>query len=228
MKTLIIVAHPNLDESTTQQFLKTAAGVPNVRWHALNEQPLTVADEQQLLRGADRIIFQFPLYWYSAPASLKNWEDTVLTRAFAYPAAGGSLVDKQLGLAISLGQPAAHYAAGEAEQFSISQLTTPYQALAHRLKMNWLPTFIIDQFAYQNEAQKMQLLVDYQRYLTQPLLGHFDAEVDWTIEKLTAVNAQQSGAAKQRLSLIIDQIKQNSVRLDDLQDTLTMLKDGEG
>lgn len=227
MKTLIIVAHPNLDESRTQQFLQAASIDSNVQWHALDNRPLNVAGEQRLLRQADRIIFQFPLYWYSAPASLKNWEDTVLTRAFAYPADGGALIGKQLGLVISLGQPAAHYAAGAPEQFSLSQLTVPYQALAQRLQMTLLPSFIVDQFGYQSETQKMQLLVDYQRYLTQPSLGHFDGEVDWIVTKLAAINAHQNGPEQQRLALIIDQIKQNDATLEGLQDTLTMLKEGE-
>ncbi|WP_369404146.1 NAD(P)H-dependent oxidoreductase [Secundilactobacillus oryzae] len=35
-------------------------------------QPIDVEIEQRLLAENDRIIFQFPLYWYSSPASLKT------------------------------------------------------------------------------------------------------------------------------------------------------------
>lgn len=226
MKTVVIVSHPNIASSSTQQFLKEAAAEPDVTWHVLTDQPLDITAEQALVRDADRLIFQFPLYWYSAPASLKAWEDTVLTRSFTYPSVGGALVGKELGLVISLGQPAAHYAAGAPEQFSVSQLTTPYQALAHRLGMTWLPSFVVDQFGYQTETEKMHLLVDYQRYLTQNPLTHFSDQVNWTLRKLKAVSETQPEADQQKIGLVIDQISQNAATLSDLQDTLALLKDG--
>lgn len=49
MKTLIIMAHPNIAQS---QF--------NRAW-------------QTELKQHDRLIFQFPLYWYSTPPLLKQW-----------------------------------------------------------------------------------------------------------------------------------------------------------
>lgn len=40
--------------------------------------------EQQKLRWADFVIFQFPLWWYSMPAILKGWVDRVYALKFAY------------------------------------------------------------------------------------------------------------------------------------------------
>ena len=77
MKTLVIVAHPQLANSSTESFLKAAAdGENNVMWHEL-KAPFDISQEQELLKSATRIIFQFPLYWYSAPAILKQWLDEV-------------------------------------------------------------------------------------------------------------------------------------------------------
>ncbi|PST49908.1 hypothetical protein COO72_00505 [Bifidobacterium callitrichos] len=37
-----------------------------------------VVAEQKLVEEHDRIVLQFPPYWYSSPAPLKEWEDKVL------------------------------------------------------------------------------------------------------------------------------------------------------
>lgn len=72
-KTLIVVAYPHIADSTTQQFLQAAVHQTSAIWHHIDGlNSLDVQQERQLLAAADRIIFQFPLYWYAAPASLKN------------------------------------------------------------------------------------------------------------------------------------------------------------
>ncbi|MGA4850137.1 NAD(P)H-dependent oxidoreductase [Streptomyces sp. G5(2025)] len=43
-----------------------------------------VAAEQENVRWADAVVFQFPLWWFSAPAILKGWIDRVFTAGFAY------------------------------------------------------------------------------------------------------------------------------------------------
>lgn len=43
-----------------------------------------IAVEQDKLRWADAVIFQFPLWWYSMPAILKGWIDRVYAYGFAY------------------------------------------------------------------------------------------------------------------------------------------------
>ena len=40
--------------------------------------------EQQRLRDHDVVVFMFPLYWYSTPSMLKEWQDLVLEHGWAY------------------------------------------------------------------------------------------------------------------------------------------------
>lgn len=227
IKTLVVVGHPQIEDSSTQQFLKAAADLPDVTWHPLTTFDLTVTDEQQMIERADRIVLQFPLYWYSAPAILKNWLDQVLTRRFAYPDAMGSLIGKELGIAVSLGAPAKNFTAGASESFSLSQIMTPFQALAHKLQMTYLPTFVIDQFGYQSDDMKAKLLISYQRYLTQKRLGHFDDQTNWLINQLTSLIASSPKEKQQQLNLILEQIKNNQATLEDLQTNLKMIHDME-
>ncbi|NYI72534.1 NAD(P)H dehydrogenase (quinone) [Naumannella cuiyingiana] len=44
----------------------------------------TIARHQELLRGAELIVFMFPLWWFGMPAILKGWVDRVYTQGFAF------------------------------------------------------------------------------------------------------------------------------------------------
>ena len=78
MKTLVILSHPEIKESGSQQYLLSS--IPenkNITVHHLEsiypDFNIDVEKEQELLKRHDRIIFQFPFYWYTAPALLKKW-----------------------------------------------------------------------------------------------------------------------------------------------------------
>ncbi|RXJ17605.1 NAD(P)H-dependent oxidoreductase [Lelliottia nimipressuralis] len=47
-------------------------------------QAADIAAEQEKLRWADAVIFQFPLWWFSMPAIMKGWFDRVYANGFAY------------------------------------------------------------------------------------------------------------------------------------------------
>lgn len=75
-KTLVIVAHPNLTTSTINKTWKgRLSQESDITVHDLYATypngTIDVAYEQQLLLEHERIVFQFPLYWYSSPSLLK-------------------------------------------------------------------------------------------------------------------------------------------------------------
>lgn len=219
MKTLILMAHPHVDNSYTQQFLARAAQIENVTWHSLDfSMPFDVAAERNLFLDHDRIIFQFPLYWYSAPASLKEWEDLVLADQFDTM----NFNEKQLGLVISTGQPSDAYERGGTEHFGMGEITTPFQAVALKLGMTFLPPLIISQFAYQTDEEKAQLLIKYQRYLTQEPLNNLQVKITWLISRLNQLELDE--ATKQRVQLIMTELQNGTEQLSDLQDTLALIK----
>ena len=89
MKTLVLFAHPAHRHSRTNRLMLEAArriaGVTIVDLYA--DYPrfeIDVEREQQRLLEHDAIVFQFPLYWYSTPSLLKEWQDLVLEHGFAY------------------------------------------------------------------------------------------------------------------------------------------------
>ena len=80
MKTLVLVFHPHLEKSQVNRKLMDIANetgdVTVIDEYA--EYPdfhINVEREQKLIESHDRIVLQFPFYWYSSPALLKQWED---------------------------------------------------------------------------------------------------------------------------------------------------------
>ena len=84
LRVLVVFAHPAFEASRINLGLYNAIkDLPNLVWHNLYDtypnQLIDVAQEQTLLESCDVLILQHPLYWYSCPALMKNWLDTVLT-----------------------------------------------------------------------------------------------------------------------------------------------------
>ena len=149
MKTLVIAAHPNMEGSTINSAwvkrLRKEEGEITVHdlYAAYPDGKIDVEREQQLLLQHDRIVFQFPFYWYSSPSLLKEWQDVVLAYGWAYGSQGTKLHGKEFMLAISTGGPAAAYQAGGYNHYSMSELTKPFQAMANLTGMRFLPSFTL-------------------------------------------------------------------------------------
>lgn len=60
------------------------AAVDSRRAFDAGRQRPDIALEQDKLRWADVVIFQFPLWWYSMPAIMKGWVERVYANGFAY------------------------------------------------------------------------------------------------------------------------------------------------
>ena len=178
MKTLIVVAHPKIDDSSSQAFFKAGAKlVADATWHPL-VAPFDVQSERALLTQADRIILQFPLYWYQAPSSLPKWLNEVWSVDFA-----NQLKHKQLAAVVTLGRQLQDYQPGAAVGVTLSDLLSPYVALANTCDMTWVPPLVVAQFARMSEAARQSLLIRYQQFLSLPDT-HFSTLSQWWLEAL--------------------------------------------
>ena len=185
-KTLIIMSHPDVAQSSSQQFLLAAIkGEERIQIRHLEsilaEQENNHFDkriERACLQEADRIIFQFPFYWYQCPSVMKQWMDEVLTLNLSQKGK-----KKELGIVVTVGAKKDRYAAGGSVGFGIEELLRPYQALANQLGWNYQTPFIIYQFQYLKETQKQQLLVDYLYYLENGS-HHFSEKEKWMLERM--------------------------------------------
>lgn len=224
MNTLVILSHPNLSESGSQQFLINAVeAYEQVTVHHLESQypdgKIDPQAEHELLKRHQRIIFQFPFYWYSSPSLLKEWQDVVFGGEDFYRQQGTILKGKEFGLVLSVGVSEKEYRAGGREAYTMDELTRPYQAIARHMEMIYLPCFGIHQFAYQSEAKKKQLLIDYQYYLTGRQPASLEHRTNWLVNELRTTNLE---SLPMELS---DKIEAIAVDLKDRQEVLADLKD---
>ena len=147
-KILINFAHPAASRSKINRALRAA--VEHLDGVTLNDLyahypdfMIDVAREQALCESHDIIIFQHPFYWYSTPAIMKEWLDLVLQHGWAYGTTGNALSGKIFLQALSAGGDASTYQPGGLNKFTITELTSPYQATANLCKMTWLPPFAV-------------------------------------------------------------------------------------
>lgn len=115
MKKLVIITHPNINESVINKAWKTMLyqHTDDFRIHSLYDTypDLTydIKKEQELLETHDEIIFQFPIHWFSTPYALKKYVDEVFTYGWAFGPDGDRLKGKKIGFAVSTGGPEESY-----------------------------------------------------------------------------------------------------------------------
>jgi putative NADPH-quinone reductase len=147
-RVLVLFAHPTQERSEVNRPLAQAArGVPGVELVDLyGEYPTLAIDvdrEQARLLAHEVLIFLHPLYWYSTPAILKEWQDLVLEHGFAYGSSGTALQGKVFFSALTAGGPEPAYCAQGYNHSSIRELLRPLEQTALLCGMVYLPPFAL-------------------------------------------------------------------------------------
>jgi putative NADPH-quinone reductase len=134
MKTLVIVAHPDMQTSKmNKRWIAELRRHPG-RYHIHDlyarypDGKIDVQQEQQLLEAFDTIVFQFPFYWFNCTPLLKQWLDEVLTYGWAYGSNSGyKMSGKRIALAVSAGIDEEEYAPGRKYKYTLQQLLSPFE-----------------------------------------------------------------------------------------------------
>ncbi|MCL4640396.1 MULTISPECIES: NAD(P)H-dependent oxidoreductase [Olivibacter] len=134
MKTLIIVIHSDLKHSViNKRWLEELAKYPD-RYvvHDLHQvypdEKLDIINEQQLVEAYDKIVFQFPFYWFNCPPLFKKWLDEVLTHGWAYGKGSSyKLQGKKLAMGITAGIEAEDYHPAGRYKYTLEQLVAPFE-----------------------------------------------------------------------------------------------------
>ncbi len=189
---LVLFAHPSVERSEVNaHLLRATLGrdfVTVVDLYA--EYPdyhIDIDQEQQRLREHDVIVFMFPLFWYSTPAILKEWQDLVLEYGFAYGHEGTELRDKTFLCVLSAGGPQEAYHAGGYNHYTIRELLRPLEQTASLCGMRFVAPFAL--FASRTAVEEERLdehVDDWVRLLDA--LRHDRLDVDAASE-LRTLNA---------------------------------------
>ncbi len=179
---LVLFAHPSLDRSEVNRPLADAASeLPDTEVVDLYaEYPtfhIDVDREQARLVAADVVVYLHPLYWYSTPAILKEWQDLVLEHGFAYGSEGRALHGKTFFCALSAGGPETAYQAEGYNHFTIRQLLTPLEQTANLCGMLYLPPFTL--YSSRRAAEEGRVpghIAEFARLLGALREGRFDID----------------------------------------------------
>lgn len=147
-KILVLFAHPVFHRSRVHQVLRQAiTGLHDVTVHdlyfAYPDLDIDVRAEQALLEDHDVVVMQFPLYWYSTPSILKEWQDQVLEHGWAYGSTTGVLKGKRFMIAVSAGGGEQAYCSDGQNHFDIRDFLCPLEGMANLCKMQFLPPFVV-------------------------------------------------------------------------------------
>lgn len=146
--TQIFHFHPGFTPSKTNAaMVQAAAEMPGVEVHkvydAYPDSRIDVAAETRRLLDADRIVFQFPLHWYSTPSLMKEWQDQVLTYMFYIkPEIGARLLSKPVMVAVTAGNVPSAYGPGGVNLFPLQDILKPLQSTASRCGLAWSEPFL--------------------------------------------------------------------------------------
>ena len=147
-KLLVYYAHPGHKHSHANRAMvaeaKTVDGITFVDLYA--EYPrfeIDIDREQQRLLDHDVILFQFPMFWYSTPSLVKEWQDLVLEHGFAYGDGGDKLAGKCMILAVTAsGQKDAYTKAGY-QKYPIRTFLTPLEQTAKFCHMDFSAPYVL-------------------------------------------------------------------------------------
>jgi glutathione-regulated potassium-efflux system ancillary protein KefG len=176
MKTLVLTAHPDLRKSRINRAwfdaLSEAADVTTRDLTAIGggEMRFDIKAEQTLLLAHDRIVFQFPFYWYSAPPVMKAWMDQVLNYGFAYGPGGDQLKGREFLILVSTGGPEHSYHAGGYNNFTMAEFLKPFQQTANLAGMTYLRPFVAHGMAVASPEQIEENVPNMLAYLSDPEL----------------------------------------------------------
>jgi putative NADPH-quinone reductase len=145
---IVYYAHPGHRHSHVNRHMARAAErVPGITFVDLYADyprfDIDVAREQQRLLDHDVILFQFPVFWYSTPSLLKEWQDLVLEHGFAYGVGGDKLRGKICMLAITGAGPAEAYTESGYQHYPLRTFLTPLEQTARLCEMRFTAPYVL-------------------------------------------------------------------------------------
>lgn len=133
---LVIAGHPDYKSSFANrgildQLHKTVPSADIVYLDALYPHfRIDVKREQDRLKEAEVIVFDFPFWWFGSPSLLHRYVEEVFAHGFAYGKGGNALHGKKFILSFTAGAPEAAYSANGTEGYPMDAFMPTFLAMA--------------------------------------------------------------------------------------------------
>jgi glutathione-regulated potassium-efflux system ancillary protein KefG len=192
---LILFAHPRYEKSRiNRSLLAQLAGSEGITTHDLYELypdfNINVEREKSLLLDHDIIIWQHPLYMYSAPAIIKQWIDMVLEFGWAHGAGVDNLKGKIAFNTVTAGGSRESYDRDGFNRYTMQEFLYPFEQTVNLCKMHYLPPFAVQGTYRLSDAELSRYSALYKAMLE--FLSYYDFKGDmpshtylndWFLEK---------------------------------------------
>jgi glutathione-regulated potassium-efflux system ancillary protein KefF len=157
---VLVYAHPHPDRSVAgQRLVQAARQLDGVAVHSLYDRypdfEIDVSAERAALTAARLVVWQHPLYWYSAPALLKLWFEQVLGVGWAYGTGGTALAGKHCLWATTTGALEAAYSAQGEHGHPFAAFEPVMKQTARFCGMQWLEPIVVHG-AHRIDAARLQ------------------------------------------------------------------------
>jgi glutathione-regulated potassium-efflux system ancillary protein KefF len=145
---LVVLAHPYPDRSRANRVLTRAiADIDRVAIRSLYDLypdfAIDAEAEKSALAACSTVVWQHPLYWYTAPALLKLWFEKVLTAGWAYGPNGDALRGKRCLWVVSTGADTHGYSAQGLHQHTFDAFVPVMRQTAQFCGMTWLEPIVV-------------------------------------------------------------------------------------
>ena len=177
-RVLIQYAHPGQSRSQVNRAMAEAARQMADRtdgiifsdlYAAYPRHNIDVDREQRRLMGHEVILFQFPLFWYSTPSLLKEWQDLVLEHGFAYGDGGDCLEGKVMMLAISTAGSEEAYTEDGYQHYPLRTFLTPLEQTARLSRMRFATPYVLHSSLKAPNDDRLDTHVESYRRLIEAL-----------------------------------------------------------
>jgi glutathione-regulated potassium-efflux system ancillary protein KefF len=145
---LVIQAHPYPDRSRANRALgKAIEGLEGLEIRSLYDLypdfSIDVPAEQAALLRASTVVWQHPIYWYTAPALLKLWFEKVLLVGWAYGKGGSALHGKRCLWVTTTGADDRGYSQAGEHRYPFEAFIPVMQQTAQFCGMTWLEPLVV-------------------------------------------------------------------------------------
>lgn len=136
----IFISHPNFSNSVMNKYLaeslpKNAQFLVRHLDKIVHKGYFDVEAEKEALRKADAIVWQFPIYWYNSPASLRDWQDQVMS-PIVY-SADNFLKGKPVRVVFTAGAGEKEYNHEGLNRYTAEEMLRPFEMTANAAGMVW-------------------------------------------------------------------------------------------
>ena len=145
---LVIQAHPYPDRSRANRALSDAIrGLDSIEVRSLYDLypdfSIDAEAERTALGACSTVVWQHPLYWYTAPALLKLWFEKVLIAGWAYGAGGTALRGKRCLWVVTTGADVGGYTGTGMHQHPFDAFVPVMRQTAQFCGMTWLEPIVV-------------------------------------------------------------------------------------